>query len=230
MSSVADLLNQVSSSFKYNLQVLPDTLLAASLLFSLLFQSIALATLFLSLVVHAGLHGLFAKFLGRNFQGLRRPRASGKCTGTFPGSLYTRATAMANGNNDLSDGEWPSYYASSMGFVMAYLASLTVIYFKELQASPQRRVATQSGLFVACIVLAMCVVYRMSDGCDEPLGMMLGLLVGAVLGCTFAGVLAYISDRSLTNVLALPLLTSTAADGRPLYVCAPARSGTTINA
>ena len=93
MSSVADLLNQVSTSFKYNLQVLPDTLLAASLLFSLLFQSIALATLFLSLVVHAGLHGLFAKFLGRNFQGLRRPKAAGKCTGTFPGSLYTRATA-----------------------------------------------------------------------------------------------------------------------------------------
>ena len=68
----------------------------------------------------------------------------------------------------------------------------------------------------------------MSDGCDEPFGMVLGLVVGAVLGCTFAGVLAYISDRSLTNVLALPLLTSTAADGRPLYVCAPA--GTTINA
>ena len=222
-SFVSDLMNQVTESFKYNLQVLPDTLLAASLLFSLLFQSVALAALFISLVVHAGLHGLIAGFLGRNIAGLRRPSGNAQCSGTFPGSLYTRAAAMANGNNDMTDSGWPSYYASFMGFLMAYLASLTVIYSNELKASPQRRTATGSGLVIAVIVLLMCVVYRLSVPCEDVFGILGGLVVGGILGVSFAGVLAYISDRTLTNVLALPLLTSTAADGKPLYVCAPAR-------
>jgi len=222
-SFVNDLLTQMSGSFKYNLQVLPDTLLAASLLFSLLFQSVALAALFVSLVVHAGVHTLVAGVLGRNIAGLRRPLANAKCAGTFPGSLYTRAATMANGNYDMTDAGWPSYYASFMGFLMAYLGSLTLIYSKELAASPQRRTATQSGLLISVIVLAMCVVYRLSSDCDDAIGIVAGLVVGGVLGAAFAGVLAYISDRSLTNVLALPLLTSTAVDGKPIYVCAPAQ-------
>jgi uncharacterized membrane protein len=220
---VSDLLSQMSESFRYNLQVLPDTLMAASLLFSLLFQSVALLTLFVSLLVHAGVHNLFAGFLGRNIPGLRRPSTAAQCSGTFPGTLYTRAATMANGNNDMTDGGWPSYYASFMGFLIAYLGSLTVVYAKELKASPQRRVATQSGLIVALIVLAMCVIYRLTSGCDDVFGILAGLAVGGVLGAAFAAVLAYISDRTLTNVLSLPLLTSTAADGKPLYVCSAGR-------
>jgi hypothetical protein len=220
-SLVSDLLGQLSNSFKYNLQVLPDTLMAAALLFSLLFQSAALATLFLCLILHAGLHTLFSGFLGRTIPGLRRPSATGQCTGMFPGSLYTRAATMANGEYDMTNSGWPSYYASFMGFLIAYLGSLTFVYSKELKASPQRRTATQNGLVVAGIVLAMCVVYRLSTGCDDAVGILAGMAVGGVLGATFVGVLAYASDRTLTNVLSLPLITSTAVDGRPLYVCAP---------
>ena len=219
---LTDLLKQIAASFKYNLQVLPDTMLAATFLFSLLFQSIAMITLFVCLIVHVGVHKVFAGFLARNVEGVRRPSSAGKCTGTFPGSSYLRAAAMSSGNYDMTDSGWPSYYASFMGFLMAYFASLTFIYANELKASPQRRVLTQGGLVVAGIVLAMCVVYRLSSGCDDVIGIAVGLGIGGLLGAVLSHVLAYASDRSLTNMLSLPLLTSTAVDGRPLYVCAPA--------
>lgn len=200
--------------------MLPDTLLAATMLFSLLFQSLAIATFTVCLIVHAGIHGAFASFLGRNIQGLRRPSTSGACSGRFPGSSYLRAAA--NGN-DITESGWPSYYASFMGFFMAYLGSLTIIYKDELAASPQRSAATNGGLVVAAIVLTMCIVYRLSSGCDDILGVLVGIATGGILGFTLVNLLAYGSNRSLTNVLALPLLTSTAADGKPIYVCAPTK-------
>lgn len=202
--------------------MLPDTLLAATLLFSLLFQSLAIATFTVCLIIHAGLHTVFAGFLGRNVQGLRRPMVSGACSGRFPGSSYLRAAS--GNNNSMTDSGWPSYYASFMGFFMAYLGSLTIIYKAELAASPQRSISTTGGLVVAAIVLLMCILYRLSSGCDDVFGVLAGVAIGGILGFTFVNVLAYASNRSLTNVLALPLLMNTAADGKPIYVCAPKRS------
>ena len=106
---------------------------------------------------------------------------------------------------------------------MGYLGSLTIFYKDELAASPQRSAATNGGLVVAAIVLTMCIVYRLSSGCDDILGVLVGIATGGILGFTLVNLLAYGSNRSLTNVLALPLLTSTAADGKPIYVCAPTK-------
>lgn len=226
----------MAATFRYNLQTLPDTLLAAILLFALFFQSAALATFGISLLVHGGLYQVFASFLGRNIPGLRRPTGSSRCTGRFPSVSYLGAASLAssantlnnmngmNGNNTTySDAEWPSYYASFMGFFLGYVGTLPFIYKEELSASPQRNISTRGGLIIGGIVLLMSVVFRLTSGCDDVLGIVAGLALGGIMGFTIVSLISYASDRSLTNVLALPLFTDVASSGKPIYVCAPAK-------
>jgi len=233
-ATLRDLTNQVAGTFRYNLQTLPDTLLAAILLFALFFQSAALATFGISLLVHGGLYQVFASFLGRNIPGLRRPTGSSRCTGRFPSISYLGAATQAantinsmNGSNNngatYSDTEWPSYYASFMGFFLGYVGTLPFIYKEELAASPQRTISTTGGLVIGAIVLLMSVVFRLSSGCDDILGVVAGLVIGGIMGFTLVSLISYASDRSLTNVLALPLFTGVASSGKPIYVCAPAK-------
>jgi hypothetical protein len=220
-AAFSNLFSQVSTSFKYNLQVLPDTLMAGMMLFALLFQSAALATFAICLVVHAGLYQTFAAFLGRNIPGVRQVSRQGTCSGKFPGSSYLRSATMANGAYDVTDNEWPSYYASFMGFFLGYLVALPTIYKQELAASPQRSVSTTGGIVIAVIVLLLSITYRMVSGCDDLIGSVAGTALGGIVGFALANAIAYASNRSLTNILALPLFTSKVAAGRPLYVCAP---------
>lgn len=205
-------------------------MLAAVLLFALFFQSAALATFSVCLLVHAGLYKVVSSFLGRNIPGLRRPRSSERCTGRFPTVSYLGAAANAEPNaNNLNNGgyvdnEWPSYYASFIGFFLGYLGALPFIYKQELAASPARTISTTGGLVIGVIVLLMCVVFRLSSGCDDIIGVTAGIGIGGVLGLALVTAIAYGSNRSLTNVLALPLLTGVADSGKPIYVCAPSKS------
>lgn len=220
MPSLADLVNQVSDVFKYNIQILPDTLFAATLLFALLFQSAPLATLAAGLIMNAGVHPFIAGFMSRNISGLARPVDSGKCGGRFPGMSFTGAAAMANGNNDIDRNAWPSYYSSFIGFFIAYIISLTYIYREELDSSPTRKTSTTTGLVIAVLLLILVIIYRISSGCDDVIGLGAGLLIGGVLGVAYITLMARASDRVLTNMLGLPLFKNVAVDGKPIYVCA----------
>jgi hypothetical protein len=223
-ATIKDLTTQLSNTFRYNLQVLPDTMMASVLLFALLFQSAAIAIFALCLLLHAGLYQVFASFLGRNIPGVRSPSSSERCTGRFPGATFLGAANMsANSVNNVNyvDNEWPSYYASFMGFFLGYLGAMPYIYKQELAASPARSISTTGGLVIGCIVLLMCVVFRLASGCDDVIGATAGIAIGGIMGYVLVNLIAYASNRSLTNVLALPLLTGTASNGKPIYVCAP---------
>lgn len=218
--SLSDLVNQVSAVFKYNIQILPDTLFAATLLFALLFQSAPLATLGVGLILNAGIHPLIAGFMSRNISGLAQPVGSNQCTGRFPGLSFTGAAAFANGNNDINRAGWPSYYSSFIGFFLTYIASLTVIYREELKASPTRKTATTTGLVVTILVLILVCIFRIASGCDDVLGLLVGLVMGGILALAYVTLMANASDRTLTNMLALPLFKNVAVDGKPIYICA----------
>ena len=159
---------------------------------------------------------------------------SGRCTGRFPSVSYLGAASLASSTNNTnsmngsngpaySDAEWPSYYASFMGFFLGYVGPLPFIYKEELSASPQRNISTTGGLIIGGIVLLMAVVFRLTSGCDDVLGVVAGLGIGGIMGFTLVSLISYASDRSLTNVLALPLFTGVASSGKPIYVCAPAK-------
>jgi hypothetical protein len=219
MPMLADLGITLSNLFKYNLQVLPDTLLAATLIFALLFQSAPLATLGVGLILNAALHPLFAGFLSRNISGLAAPAdGDGRCSGRFPGLSFTGAAAFSGSNIDTN--AWPSYYTTFIGFFLTYIMSLKVIYKDELEASPNRNTSTTTGIVIAAFLLLLVVAFRYSTGCDDPVGLGVGILFGAVLGGVYVMIMSRLSDRTLTNMLALPLFKDVAVDGKPIYVCA----------
>jgi len=216
---LADLGIQLSNLFKYNLQILPDTLLAATLIFALLFQSAPLATLGVGLILNAGLHPLFTGFLSRNISGLAAPAdGDGRCSGRFPGLSFTGAAAF--GGSNIDGNAWPSYYSTFIGFFLTYIVSLKAIYKEELDASPKRQSATTVGIVIAVILLLLVIVVRYSSGCDDPIGLLVGLLMGGTLGGAYVMIMSRLSDRTLTNMLALPLFKDVAVDGKPIYVCA----------
>ena len=218
--TVADLSRQLSEVFKYNIQILPDTLFAATLLFALLFQSAPLATLGVGLILNAGLHPIIAGFMSRNISGLSKPVSSGTCSGRFPGLSFTGASALSNGSYDIDRSAWPSYYATFFGFFLTYIVSLTYIYKDELEASPNRKTSTTTGIVVTVLLLILVCIYRFYSGCDDGVGLAVGLFMGGLLGLAYVTLVANASDRVLTNMLALPLFKNVAADGKPIYVCA----------
>lgn len=210
------------TGFKYNLQVLPDTLTAGTLLFSLLFQSASLGALGGSMVLLNFLHPRIAGFLGSALQGIVKPEgSSSSCTGHYPGVSLTRVAEMATGRTfgAVDYAGWPSFYATFLGFLGAYVGTIPSLYSKEIAASPRRRAASTTGLLMLIIILVTCSVYRVMSGCDSLPSLLVGLLVGGIVGFFFVMFLAWISDRRITNIVALPLMRGKAIDGKPIYVC-----------
>jgi hypothetical protein len=203
-----------NDGFKYNLQVFPDTMTAAALLFTLLFQSAPLGALSGSMILLQFIHPVLANTLS-GFVGDTLGVDEARCTGRFPGVSFERLI----GARDTLTAGWPSYYTTFLGFLGAYVAALPVIYQKELAASPRRQAATTTGLVVLGLVLAICIAYRIFSGCDSAFGTFVGIAGGGVFGLVMVSFLAWISDRRVTNILSFPLIRSRIADGKPIYVC-----------
>lgn len=214
-------LNFTNDGFKYNLQVFPDTLTAAALLFALLFQSPALATFGGSIVLLNVLHPPLARFISAFISGTKEAPSIGQCSGQFPGLSYERLIGAASSKSfgDLSDTSFPSYYSTFLGFIAAYIGMLPFIYSEELKASPKRQTSTTLGLVTLSLVIVTCLVYRVMSSCDSAFNAFVGVVSGGLLGAFIVGFVAFISERRLTNILGMPLLRSKAADGKPIYVC-----------
>ena len=214
-------LNFTNDGFKYNLQVFPDTLTAAALLFALLFQSPPLATFGGSIALLNVLHPPIARFITSFISGTKEAPSIAQCSGQFPGLSYERLIGAASSKSfgELSDTNFPSYYTTFLGFIAAYIGMLPFIYSDELKASPKRQTSTVLGLVVLGLVILTGLVYRIMSSCDSMFNAFVGLVVGGMLGAFIVGFIAFISERRLTNILSMPLLRSKAGDGKPIYVC-----------
>lgn len=207
------------SGFKYNLQVFPDTITASTMLFALLFQSPPFAALSGSIVFLNIIHPYIARFFTSFIGGTIARNDS--CEGRFPGVSLSRMIQLSSNKKfgSLDDSGWPSYYSVFLGFLTAYAGSMPLLYRQELNASPKRNVATIVGMVVLSLVVFTGILFRMLGGCDSFLSTIVGLLVGGIIGILVILFLSWISDRRLTNILALPLLRNKSADGKPIYVC-----------
>jgi hypothetical protein len=209
-----------NDGFKYNLQVFPDTITAAAMLFTLLFQSPSLAALSGSMILLNFIHPVMANFLTNVMGNTLNVADSERCTGRFPGVGFERVIGMSNlASFGALDSQWPSYYSTFLGFLGGYIGTLPVIYQRELAASPRRQAAVTTGLVVLSLILLICVIFRVYSECDTLFGTFFGILSGAIVGITLVLFLAWISDRRITNILSLPLIRNRAADGKPIYVC-----------
>jgi hypothetical protein len=210
-----------NTGFKYNLQVFPDTVTAASLLFTMLFQSAPFGALTGSIVLLRVLHPILATFFASVLNGAIGPGDAERCSGVFPGASFERLIGAASRSElgALSDKSWPSFYTTLLGFLVGYIGLLPVIYQAELEASPKRKASTITGLVVLALIVLVGIVYRTSAECDTGFGIAIGLFSGFLVGASLVAFLAWISERRITNILGFPLIRSKAADGKPIYVC-----------
>jgi hypothetical protein len=211
----------VQSAFQYNLQVLPDTVMAAAILFAVLFQSPPMATLATALVSLTFLHPRFAALLQQVIPGLYNdPPSNGqRCSGRFPGITYEALLGIANRGNVGGTEAWPSYYSTFVGFLAGWVGTLPALYAAEIAAQPQRAATTMGGIAVLAVLCLTVMMYRIQTGCESFASTSVGLLSGFVMGLVIVLFVAWLSDRRLTNVLGLPLLRDKAEDGKPIYVC-----------
>lgn len=211
----------VQSSFQYNLQVLPDTVMAAAMLFAVLFQSPPMATLATALVSLTFIHPRFAGLLQQVVPGLYNdPPVNGqRCSGRFPGITYEGLLGIANRGNAGSVESWPSYYSTFVGFLAGWIGTLPALYANEIAAQPQRAATTMGGVAILAVLCLTVMMYRIQTGCESFASTSVGLLAGFLMGLAIVLFVAWLSDRRLTNVLGLPLLRNKAEDGKPIYVC-----------
>jgi hypothetical protein len=209
-----------AEGFAYNLQVLPDVLMSATLLFSVLFQSPPMAVLGTAMILLQFLHkGLIAFSRAYIPDMTYNPSDFNKCSGRFPGVAYsTLFNYTRQGIFGVRQDGWPSYYSTFIGFLIGWIGALPTLYSKELTASPEKRAANAAGLIILTVLTLMIMVYRITE-CEGFMSVSMGLLAGFGIGLMLVILAAWATDRRGTNILGLPLIRNKVATGQPIYVC-----------
>lgn len=211
-----------SKAFFFNLNYLPDTILGGLVLFSLLIQSVPLGILAILMLSLEWVHAGSSSFLAEVIPGVHGPSADvQRCSGHFPGISFERLTSMASqiGTLSIMNNGFPSYYMMFFGALFGYMIGMGHTYSLELQGMPQKRAAVHSGVFIMGLLTIMFTIYRIFTGCDNFLSVIIGLFLGLIYGYGMELLIAMFSDRTLTNLMNIPLIRDRAEDGKPIYVC-----------
>jgi hypothetical protein len=212
----------VTEGFKYNLQVLPDVLTAATILFGILFQSPPTAILGTAMILMSFIHMGVARFFASVFPDLiQSPNDITRCSGRFPGVSYGRLLGLTRASRfgALSDTAWPSYYTTFVGFLAGWVGALPQLYREELNAAPNTDTGVKLGAVILTLLCIIVVAYRVTSECETFSSTLVGLLSGFSVGLALVLIVAFATDRRGTNMLGLPLFRSKAEDGKPIYVC-----------
>ena len=214
----SDFMTSIVEGFKYNLEVVPDTLLVTIGLFALLLQSPSFTALGLSMLSVNLFQPIAVQYLREVVP--NSWAVSTRSTGKFPGASAERV--MMN-NNSTTKAELPSYYSMFIGTFLGWVAPLSAFYQPELRASPQRMIASYVSIAFLIIFATIILLYRWLASQETLYGLLLGVGFGAALGFAIMLILYYGTQRRATNIYNLPLINVSygGTPGRPIYVCAP---------
>ena len=219
---VSGLSDFASKAFFFNLNYLPDTILGGIILFALLLQSIPLGVLGVLLFslefIHAGTSGFLASIIPGVHEASKDIQ---RCSGHFPGISYERLTSTLSQVGTLAtlNNGFPSYYMMFIGALFGYMIGISNTYSEELNGMPQRRAAVQAGVYLMGVMVTMFIFYRTYTNCDKYISVFVGLLFGSMYGLFMESLISTASDRTMTNLLNIPLIRNKADDGKPIYVC-----------
>ena len=222
MDRLSALSQYTGKGILFNLNYMPDTILGGIVLFSLLLQSGPLALLGLSLFSLEFVHAGVATLLAGAIPGLKgTSKDVARCSGHFPGISYERAVATLLGSGTLKtlSAEFPSYFMMFFGALFGYMLGMSDTYKRELEGLPQKRAGIMAGVIIMGLLTFLFLVNRTVSGCDSFLSVLVGALLGALYGYSMETLIAFLSGRSLTNLMNTPLITDRSADGKPIYVC-----------
>lgn len=213
------LTDTLSATLLFNLQILPESLIAGILLLSLVLANPAV------LAMAAG--GVATQLL-TNSVGLvimRTMPASAKlstsmdmCNNGFLGKSWIRLLGGGAGVN-LWHPLAPTVYMATIGYFVGYGIGLQQLYTEEIRAGIMNSSSLIATSVVAGLVLLLALVFRIASGCETVLGSVCGAVFGFLLGYLGCILLGYATDRRGTNIWGIPLLRDRINGGGTVYVC-----------
>jgi hypothetical protein len=209
----------IASTFMYNMQILPDAIVAGMIILAVL---LANQSLFF-LAAGGVLTQLFTGAIGRILMKMAPENAGvtmnplDGCHGGFLGKSWE---SLLNPNPDHL---WyplaPSRYMALLGFFGGVGAALQQLYKEEIDAGIIGRNTLTATSIISILVVVLAAVFRYFGGCDTISSIIGGLLLGLALGYFGYVALGYASGRRLTNVWGIPLLRDRINNGSALYIC-----------
>lgn len=202
----------------YHLQVLPDLLIAGSVLLSVLLANPTVVALAVGALATQGL----ARLAGMMLMVVQPDDAVVRssldvCTGGFIGKSWNRLFRI--GTEHLWHPLAPSVYLATVGYFIGYGAALAQLYKEELNAGLLPRGYVSSSISIAAVLVLVAIVFRYFSRCESFLGLLAGIVFGILLGYFGAIILGYATNRRGTNLWGIPLLRDRINNGAAVYVC-----------
>jgi hypothetical protein len=212
------ILKEFISPIVYNLQILPDLLLAGSVMLAILLANPTVVALAVGALATQGLTRLVATLLMAFQPSSAIVRSSlDICTGGFIGRSWSRL--FKTGTEHLWHPLAPSVYLATVGFFVGYGGAVAQLYKEEVDAGMLPRGGISACMILGAIIALTALLFRYFSNCDTLLSGFGGLAFGIAIGYFGAVILGYATNRRGTNIWGTPLLRDRINNGAPVYVC-----------
>jgi hypothetical protein len=211
--------NYIAASVMYNLQILPDALIAGLIILAIILANQSLVFLATGGLLTQFLVGAVGRILMKmtpdNAAVTMRPFDG--CRGGILGKSWD---ALLSPNPDrLWHPIAPSAYMALLGFFGGVGGAIQQLYKDEIDAGIIGRNTLTATSVISILVIALAAVFRYFGGCDTILSIAGGLAFGVILGYFGYVALGYATDRRMTNIWGIPLLRDRINGGSPVYIC-----------
>jgi hypothetical protein len=210
----------IASSIFYNVQILPDILLCATVLLAVLLANQSVMLLAIAAIGNQLLVSTVGRLMLRYSPDNAVIRSSmDMCTGGYIGKSWARLLGMED--NDLWSPLAPSLYMSALGFFGGWGGALSQLYKEEIDAGIVSRTTVIACGAIMLFVVLLAAIVRASSGCESFVSIAGGLALGGLMGYFLAIALGFSTDRRATNLWGIPLLRDRINAGAAVYICNP---------
>lgn len=209
----------VVAPLMYNLQVLPEAIVAGMIILAVILANQSLVFLAIGGALTQLLTGVVGRILMRVAPGNSTPAMAPMdgCRGGFLGKSWE---SLLNPNPDhIWHPRAPSQYMALLGFFGGVGGAIQQLYKEEIDAGIIGRNTLVATSVISILVVALAAVFRYFGGCDSIMSIVGGLAFGLAIGYFGYVALGYASGRTLTNIWGIPLLRDRINSGAPLYIC-----------
>ena len=210
----------IAASIMYNLQILPDAIIAGMIVLAIILANQSL----IFLAVGGALTQLFTGVVGRILMkmspdnAVTTMRPFDGCRGAgFLGKSWD--TLLSVNPDHLWSPRAPSSYMALLGFFGGVGGALQQLYKEEIDAGIIGRNTLITTSIISIMLIVLTAVFRYFSDCDTILSIVGGLIFGLSIGYFGYVALGYATGRRLTNVWGIPLLRDRINSGSPLYIC-----------
>jgi putative flippase GtrA len=201
------------------IRILPDALLWGVGLFSIITSSYSFGLFFVSLLESVGIYyGIrsFNSWLGIIPDYVSSNASLLSCRSGFS-SVTLHTLSLFGLDRQLAFPSAPIYIVS---VAVSYILSMLITFKKDLETLGT---AFASRLYLSAIglssILFLLMAYRAFNSCDSFMVIIASLIIGLAIGAVLLQQNKLLFGPGGINMLGIPLLYNSTANGNPLYVC-----------